>query len=180
MLHVLKNTYFLIFFSFSPEHASDSPFYLKPKTKWEYGATVWFENRPIGWNTLSKRFKQMCQDAGLKGNYSNHSGRVTAVTRLYDAGVPEKAIMKRSGHRSIEGVRTYQREDVDANVAVSNVLSGQDTSTDVAALLDSDDQSLVNACVEYEKSVNLNVDLGGILHGGTVHGDVHIHITTSK
>ena len=45
---------------------------------WTYGSTVSFQNRPIGWNTQSKRFKQMCHEAGLKGNYSNHSGRVTA------------------------------------------------------------------------------------------------------
>ena len=76
----------------------------------------------------------MCQDAGLKGNYNNQSGRLTAVTRLYDSGVPEKAIMKRSGHRSIEGVRTYQREGVNANVAVSNVLSGATYSTTVISV----------------------------------------------
>ena len=73
---------------------SDSPFYLKPKTKWEYGSKVWFENRPVGWDTLSKQFKEMCQDTGLMGNYSNHSGKVTAATHLYNHGVPENAIMK--------------------------------------------------------------------------------------
>jgi integrase len=66
----------------------------------------------------------MCKQDALEGNYSNHSGRVTTVTCLYDAGVPEQAIMKRSGHRSIEGVRTYQREDMNEKTVVLNVLSG--------------------------------------------------------
>ena len=178
-MHILQTNYLLIFSAFfSPEHASDGPFYLKPKGNWKYGAIIWFENRAIGWNTLSKRFKEMCKDAGLVENYSNHSGRVTAVTRLNDAGVPEKAIMKRSGHRSIEGVRTYQREDVNANVAVSSILSG---ATNASAVFDDvDDETLVNACVEYEKSVNSNLDLSGMLQAASVHGNVHININISK
>ena len=34
--------------------------------------------------------------------------------------------------------------------------------------------------VEYEKSLHSNVDLSGMLQGATVHGEVHIHINTSK
>ena len=34
--------------------------------------------------------------------------------------------------------------------------------------------------VEYEKSLHSNVDLNGMLQGATVHGEVHIHINTSK
>ena len=34
--------------------------------------------------------------------------------------------------------------------------------------------------VEYEKSLHLNVDLSSMLQGATVHGEVHIHIITSK
>jgi integrase len=83
---------------------ADGPFYLQPKRKWSYSDNLWFESRPIGWNMLAKRFKEMCKDAGLTGNFTNHSGRATSITHLYDAGVLEKSIMKRSGHQSIEGV----------------------------------------------------------------------------
>ena len=91
--------------------------------------------------------------------------------------------MKRSGHRSIEGVRTYEREDVNANVAVSNALScptkssASDSGTYVG---DVDDATLVAACVDYEKSSIPNLDIGGILHGATVKGDVHIRVATRK
>ena len=124
----------------------------------------------------------MCHEAGLKGNYSNHSGRVTAVARLYDAGIGEKAIIRRSGHRSIEGVRTYQREDVDANVAVSNALScaTKSSASDSATYVDVDDATLVAACEDYEKSGISNLDISGILQGATVNGGVHIHISTRK
>jgi integrase len=123
---------------------ADGPFYLQPKRKWSYSDDLWFEARPIGWNMLEKRFKEMCKDAGLTGNFTNHSGRATSITRLYDAGVPEKSIMKRSGHRSIEGVRTYRREDASVNTLVSNVLSGASTSNS-DSVLDIDDETLVNA-----------------------------------
>ena len=33
----------------------------------------------------------------------------TAATRLYNAGVDEQLIMETTGHRSLEGVRSYKR-----------------------------------------------------------------------
>ena len=105
-----------------PENVPDSLFYRKPKKKWSPGDDVWFEKTPIGHNTLNTRFKKMCGEVGLVGNFTNHSGRATAITGMYDAGLPEKGIMQRSGHRSIEGVRAYQREDANNKIVVSNVL----------------------------------------------------------
>ena len=50
--------------------------------------------------------------------------------------MPEQAIMKRSGHKSIEGVRTYQREDKNEKSAVSNVLSGISDCFDIMSVDD--------------------------------------------
>ena len=98
---------------------------------------------------------------------------------LYEAGLPEKGIMKRSGHRSIEGVRAYQREDPNNKIAVSNVLSCSKSvvpsscqknvvsssscvSNNVELNKDDDDWLLLmKACEDYEKSVS-NIHLGGI------------------
>jgi integrase len=71
---------------------------LKPKQKWKSGDTIWFERRVIGKNTLDQRVKEMGKETGVEGNFSNHSLRATAVTRMFKAGLPEKQIMKRSGH----------------------------------------------------------------------------------
>ena len=160
----------------SPEHALEGPFYLKGRRKFDCRDAVWFEKNPIGKNTLDGLFKKMCKQAGLKGNYSNHSRRVTAVTRMYDAGVPEQAIMKRSGHKSIEGVRTYQREDKNEKSAVSNVLSGISDCFEITSV---DDEALVNACIDYEKTVNPTVNFGGILQGANVQ-NVSINININK
>ena len=39
----------------------------------------------------------------------NHSLRATAATRLYQSGIDEQLVMERTGHRSLEGVRSYKR-----------------------------------------------------------------------
>ena len=98
----------------------------------------------------------------------------------------EKMIMKRSGHRSTDGVRAYQREDTNRQVEVSNALacsnslvvhSAQnlsDSSNDTTVRNDSininiseEDSVLVNACIDYERSQS-HIDIGGILQGGTI------------
>ena len=108
---------------YSPEDVGVPALFLRAKRKWNYCDEIWFERTPIGHNLLQNRFKEMCKGAGLVGNFTNHSIRATAVTRIYDAGLTEKIIMKRSGHRSTEGVRAYQREDTSAQIKVSNELS---------------------------------------------------------
>ena len=55
--------------------------------------------------------KEICQLSGLEGRYTNHPGKKTCATTLYQQDVPEQEIMKRTGHRSVSvaGVRKYQK-----------------------------------------------------------------------
>ena len=53
---------------------------LRAKVKWNYGDEIWFERSTIGDNLLQNRFKEMCKEAGLVGNFTDHSIRATAVT----------------------------------------------------------------------------------------------------
>uniref|UniRef100_A0A1X7UEF4 Tyr recombinase domain-containing protein n=1 Tax=Amphimedon queenslandica TaxID=400682 RepID=A0A1X7UEF4_AMPQE len=53
--------------------------------------------------------KCLLQQLGNRWLQTNHSFRgVTAATRLFQAGVDEQLIMKRTGHRSTDGVRIYK------------------------------------------------------------------------
>ena len=114
---------------------------------------------------------------------------------MYESGLTEKMIMKRSSHRSTDGVRAYQREDTNRHVEVSNALacsnslvvhSAQkllDSSNDTTVRNDSiniseEDSVLVNACIDYERSQS-HIDIGGILQGGTVQ-TVNINIVNNK
>ena len=49
----------------------------------------------------------MCSQAGIPGYKTNHSLRATTVTHLYHAGIDEQLIMERTGHHSVDGVRSY-------------------------------------------------------------------------
>ena len=50
----------------------------------------------------------IAKKAGLEGKYSNHMGKRTCATALYQAGVDEQEIMSRTGHRSEKAVRKYK------------------------------------------------------------------------
>ena len=54
---------------------------------------------PVGINSLNKILPEMCEAADFKRK-SAHSLRVTCVSSLFNAGMEEKLIRERSGHRS--------------------------------------------------------------------------------
>lgn len=83
-----------------------------------------FSQQPVGVNTLRGYMKAMFNLAGIDyqgRNISNHSGKVTCCTRLYEANFDEQAITARSGHRS-NAVRSYKRPSLDLQHAISDVL----------------------------------------------------------
>ena len=44
---------------------------------------------PVGHTVLSNTVGQLCEVAGFKGHYTDHSLRATTATRLFEAGVDE-------------------------------------------------------------------------------------------
>ena len=91
-----------------PPDWPDSAFYLTP-LKVPKGE-VWFSRVPLGHNMLQKTIPRLMNAAGYDGYYTNYSLRVSAATRLFAAGVDEQLIMSRTGHLSVNGVRTYKRK----------------------------------------------------------------------
>ncbi|CAC5393680.1 unnamed protein product [Mytilus coruscus] len=69
--------------------------------------SIKFGEQSVGVNKWSNIMKTMCAEAGIDGYFTNHSGKRTCATTLYQAGVPEQEIMNRTGHRSVESVRKY-------------------------------------------------------------------------
>lgn len=53
--------------------------------------------------------KTMCEEVGISGKKTNHSLQAYAATELFNAGIPEKVIQNRTGHRSIKGLCKYER-----------------------------------------------------------------------
>jgi integrase len=53
-------------------------------------------------NTLEGVVKKLCRDAGIEGNFTNHSLRTTMATRGLVKGIPDKLIMEnRSWRRKV-------------------------------------------------------------------------------
>ena len=73
--------------------------------------------------------KEMCAEAGSTTNYTNHSLRTYGATTMFQAGVSEKLIKQRTGHRSLESLRQYERTSETQLLDVSNVVSrGQNSN----------------------------------------------------
>ena len=77
-------------------------FYWKPLATLPSDPTApWFAATPVGRNVLAKVVSEMFQEAGTSERKTNHSLRAAGVSQLFEAGVDEKVIQNRSGHRSI-------------------------------------------------------------------------------
>ena len=97
-------------------------FYLSPLQKFTKESKPWFSLTPLGKNTLDRFVKDFSTEAGIEGK-TNHSLRATGTTRMYRKGIPEKAIQSRTGHKSIEALRTYERVSTDQERSMCRVLS---------------------------------------------------------
>ena len=101
-----------------PVDRPNDAFYLAPLKNYKPGC--WFSRSPVG----QKNFLgNMCKEAGIPGYKTNHSLRATAATRLYASGVDEQLVMERTGHCSIEGIRSYKRTSSEQQQNVSDILS---------------------------------------------------------
>ena len=109
-----------------PPDAPPSAFYLQPHHK--PTPTCWYSSRPLGHTTLGKTIGRICKSAGIPGYKTNHSLRATSATRLYQSGVDEQLVMERTGHRSLDGVRSYKRTSDSQREALSDILNRQGTS----------------------------------------------------
>ena len=79
-------------------------FYLCPLDK------PWFVNMPVGINTLNNVVSKVSKSLDVTlPNYTNHSLRATAASCMFEKRVPEKIIVERTGHRSLSGLRAYEK-----------------------------------------------------------------------
>lgn len=85
----------------------------------------WYQDAPVGVHNLQQTVKWLCDQAGLKGHFTNHSLRATAATRLYNAGIDEQLIAEKTGHRST-AIRAYKRTNDEQQAQISNILNRED------------------------------------------------------
>ncbi len=88
-----------------------------------YPGKPWYSAVQIGKHTLHAKVKTMCAIAGIGGHETNHSLRATGATELYKRAAPEKLIQERTGHRSLDALRTYERSSEEQHRAASTLLA---------------------------------------------------------
>ena len=84
---------------------------------------VWYADQPFGVNKVCATVKNVCNQAGISGKFTNHSLRVTSASRMYHKGVPEQVIKEVTGHKS-DCVRYYKRTSDEIRERASSTISG--------------------------------------------------------
>ena len=109
--------------------ACGGSFYLSPLPFTPTGQRPWFYQEPLSLTKLQGLLKKMCKDAKVEGNFTNLSLRATGATLLIDAGVPELVVQKRTGHKSLDALHTYERITPWQETRVAQILSESICST---------------------------------------------------
>ena len=122
------------YFSKLPSQAKEKDaFYLTPN-KFTGESKAWYSLVPVGRNRLGFMLKDMCAEAQVAGNFTNHSLRAYGATTLYNANLPEKLIQERTGHRSLRALRQYERTSESQLVEVSNIISSTSDKVQVPTI----------------------------------------------
>ena len=124
----------------------------------------WFVNVPVGVNTLNTIIARMCEKVEGIPKYTNHSLRATAASRLFEKNVPEKIIAERTGHRSLAGLRAYERTTNHQDQAACSAVSSKNADFNVT-------MSRSTSVCEVIKTVETAEDKSPIpFVSGTFHG----------
>ena len=105
----------------------------------------------------------MCTDAGLSVRYTNHSLRATAVTRIYNTGVPEKIISDISGHKSLKALRAYERTSTEQQKTAGESIHSGKLFTPATEKKNYENSSVI-VCASFEpESATANEDKSGLV-----------------
>ena len=96
----------------------------KPATTVTSSDDVWYDNAPVGKNTLGNMMARISSDCELSKRYTNHCIRSTCITTLDDGGIDSRHIMGLSRHKSESALRSYSHRLSDQKKRhISEVLS---------------------------------------------------------
>lgn len=105
-----------------PEAFDADVFYLRPADSLKQ----WYSRQPLGRNTLASMMKMMSKEAGLKGDFTNHSLQAYGASEMFQKSVSKKLIQQCTGHRSLEALRKYENASEMQVVKVSHALATSD------------------------------------------------------
>lgn len=121
-------------------HPDCNAFFQRPKRILTPEATVWYDNSPIGRNTLGDKMKQLSTEAGLSRIYTNHCLRATSITILNDC-YEARHVMTVSGHKSESSLRHYAKTSEQKRQEMALTIAEATTGSTVQKLVQSSSQS---------------------------------------
>ena len=68
---------------------------------------VWYDDMPVGANTLGNKLKTFSDRFNLSEKYTNHCVRATVTTVLDQGGVEGRHIIGVTGHRNTDSLKSY-------------------------------------------------------------------------
>ena len=83
-------------------------------------------NQRVGINGLKGILPDLSAKSDIGVHYTNHSLRATAITRMFNSGIPEKVIAENSGHRSTKALRCYERTSQKQQQTVTSVVNNSE------------------------------------------------------
>ncbi|CAC5364162.1 KCTD1_15 [Mytilus coruscus] len=103
---------------------NQTAFWQRPRDSFNEEDDIWYENKPLGKNTLGSMMKTISQSANLCKTYTNHCVRATCKTVLIDSGFEARHIVTISDHRNEQSVQncvldtsTAQKRDMSASIS---------------------------------------------------------------
>ena len=88
-------------------HSAREDLWQKPRAKITGFEENWYENTPVGRDTLNDAMKNLSKRANLSQIYTNHCIRATTVTNLNEKGFEARHIMATTGHKSETSIKSY-------------------------------------------------------------------------
>jgi site-specific recombinase XerD len=79
----------------------------RPAGKVEDSDEVWYENSPVGKNSLGNLIAKISEKCDLSKRSTNHCIRSTCITILDEGGIETRHIIGLSGHKSENSVKSY-------------------------------------------------------------------------
>lgn len=154
-------------------NTNQQAFFQRPASKAKESDPVWYENSPLGVNTLAKMMKEISLGAGLSQIYTNHCVRATAITIWSNAEVPSRHIMSISGHVNEQSIASYNsrpsaQQLKNCSSILSDALVGRaPTSTAVVPATPST-SSVTNTVQICASNANAMSFPNGLFHGCTI------------
>ena len=107
-----------------------------PRRDWNEATAhnIWYENRPLGVNTLGNMMREMSAKAMLSRVYTNHCVWATAITLWSEAGLPDRHICHISDHRNANSLQHYNSRPSSTQLrkcsdVLSSALQGSNQTT---------------------------------------------------